>query len=377
MVQNSRKMVNCTTPGCKLRNGHGYSHSFEAALSQSARKRNSPAAWRAACPGVAHCEAALPADRAVQNRKRSSSPDLASPGARKPKRIQTPPAVAVAPALPSDRAVQNRKRSPSPDLASPGARKPKRIQTPPAVAVASAPAATPTKRSLLVGAHAAAAKSAYELEREETIRRNNVLLAHLFGAEIGRPAPSEEEQAAAALLRAERAAERAESLAQAFAQSRLSPRFAELPAGVVQVGNPLERQRPEPPRAPNLVRRAKAASIPSCGLDAEQRASLAGAAGWLEGMEEWLRPTHSADNTRTVMRAVRELASGQGIATGWHNANRIFYPSVPVDMATDFVALRAEANTFLPPERDPGHGWKFNHPIGKCMEFQSWLAQQR
>lgn len=361
-------MVNCTTPGCELRDGHGYSHSFEATLSQSSRKRNPSAAWRAAWPGVAHCEAALPADRAVQNRKRTATrgSPTSSVTTRTASAIQSP-----------HRTSLKRSASPSPDLASPGARKPKRIQTPPAVAVASAPAATPTKRSSLVGAHAAAAKSAYELEREETIRRNNVVLAHLFGAEIGRPAPSEEEQAAAALLRAERAAERAESLAQAFAQRRLSPRFAELPAGVVQVGDPLERQRPEPPRAPNAVRRAKAASIPSCGLDAEQRASLAGAAGWLEGMEEWLRPTHSADNTHTVMRAVRQLASGQGIATGWHNANRIFYPSAPVDMATDFVALRAEANTFLPPERDPGHGWKLNHPIGKCMKFQSWLAQQR
>lgn len=46
-------------------------------------------------------------------------------------------------------------------------------------------------------------------------------------------------------------------------------------------------------------------------------------------------------------------------------------------MATDFASLRTEANEWLHPSDDPGHGWRLDHPIGKCLLFQRHLYDQR
>ena len=43
----------------------------------------------------------------------------------------------------------------------------------------------------------------------------------------------------------------------------------------------------------------------------------------------------------------------------------------------DLVALKADANRFLKPEDDSGHGWRLNHPIGKLIIFQAHLASRK
>merc|ERR1712070_1020878 len=80
-------------------------------------------------------------------------------------------------------------------------------------------------------------------------------------------------------------------------------------------------------------------------------------------------------NVRSVMKQVTKLASGAGVK---HTIrDDYFCEGRPIDMTTDFMALKQEANEFLRPEDDPGHGWLLNHPIGKCIIFQRHLFEQR
>lgn len=229
-------------------------------------------------------------------------------------------------------------------------------------------------------------KSEYEMERDRTIRANNEALNSIFGLSWAhRKEPSAEEAAAAALEREAKKAERLEKkLALAQSHRRLSSRLASRPVKTLSAGAEAASRRvefeerwdrPEPPRASSGRGSSRKAVKDIVELTPAQRASLGVAENWLEDMEAWLRPTHSDDNLRTVMRVVRLLAAGAGVATGPSNGNRVFLPSAPVDMTTDLVALRAEANAFLPPENDPGHGWRLNHPIGKLLLFQTTLLR--
>jgi hypothetical protein len=231
-------------------------------------------------------------------------------------------------------------------------------------------------------------KSEYELERDKTVMANNEALNNIFGTRFAREKELlAAEQAAAALERAAKRAERMEKrLAQAQSQRRQSARLAhpaEMHSTETQAASrrvELEERwdRPEPLRSCTGHRgHTRKAVKDAIELTPAQRAALGGAENWLEDMEAWLRPTHSEDNLRTVMRVVRLLAAGAGVNTGPSNGNRLFIPSAPVDMATDLVALRAEANAFLPPENDPGHGWRLNHPIGKLLLFQRSLLMEQ
>mmetsp|Transcript_742 Transcript_742/g.2451 ORF Transcript_742/g.2451 Transcript_742/m.2451 type:complete len:94 (-) Transcript_742:1798-2079(-) len=92
-------------------------------------------------------------------------------------------------------------------------------------------------------------------------------------------------------------------------------------------------------------------------------------------MEEWLSPKVSDANLRNVMKVVGNLASGAGVVHPLTGAR--FREGEPVSPSTDFVALRAEANSFLRPEDDAGHGWRLDHPIGKCILFQHHLHASR
>jgi hypothetical protein len=232
-------------------------------------------------------------------------------------------------------------------------------------------------------------KSEYEIERDRNILANNEALDIILGSSWSRRKElSAEEAAAAELQREARKAERLEKLTLAQSCRRLSSRLASRPAKThsAEAGAASRRvefeerwDRPEPPRTSvSRGRRfSRNAVKDAVELTPAERASLGAAQNWVEEIEAWLRPTHSDDNMRTVMRVVRRLAAGVGVDTGPSNGNRVFLPSAPVDMATDLVALRAEANAFLPPENDPGHGWRLNHPIGKMLLFQRSLLQER
>lgn len=124
-------------------------------------------------------------------------------------------------------------------------------------------------------------------------------------------------------------------------------------------------------RRPSKVKRAAKAAA---ALSAEEREVLAGAEGWLEEMAAFFTNKLSPDNLRNVMKVVSALASGSGVAHP-KKANT-FKKSSPVTLAMDLVALKDEANRFLRPEDDSGHGWRLNHPIGKLIIFQAHLHAQ-
>jgi hypothetical protein len=74
------------------------------------------------------------------------------------------------------------------------------------------------------------------------------------------------------------------------------------------------------------------------------------------------------------MKQARALASGAGVP---HTVRADYFrKGAPVDMATDLAVLRADANEWLRPEDDPGHGWRLDHPIGKMQIFQRVLLER-
>ena len=82
----------------------------------------------------------------------------------------------------------------------------------------------------------------------------------------------------------------------------------------------------------------------------------------------------AAANLRNVMKQATALATGQGVPHTRYD--RWFRKGRPVTLDEDLVKLRAEANVFLLPEDDPGHGWRLDHPIGKMCLFQAFLAEK-
>ena len=77
----------------------------------------------------------------------------------------------------------------------------------------------------------------------------------------------------------------------------------------------------------------------------------------------------SDSNLRNVMKVTTALASGAGSKCHTKH-DGVFCEGRPIDMSTDFHALRIEANEWLHPDDDPGHGWRLDHPIGKLCIFQ-------
>ena len=89
-------------------------------------------------------------------------------------------------------------------------------------------------------------------------------------------------------------------------------------------------------------------------LTEAQRATLENASGWLSEMSDFWLSRNSEANVRSVMKQVAKLASGAGVK---HTIrDDYFCEGRPIDMTTDFMALKQEANEFLRPEDDPGHG---------------------
>mmetsp|Transcript_11539 Transcript_11539/g.19397 ORF Transcript_11539/g.19397 Transcript_11539/m.19397 type:complete len:483 (+) Transcript_11539:13-1461(+) len=228
-----------------------------------------------------------------------------------------------------------------------------------------------------------ASKSAYEIQRENTIRCNQEMLRSLglLGPTMVQEATarSPEEEAAAVAARKAKALERAAQLVDAQANKRLSSRLAAKPRpALAESAIAMQRaeatlawERPEVPQRSHRLscshgRKGRKSSVKE--LTPEQRATLVEAEGWLSQMEVWFSNQLSEPNLRNVMKVVGHLASGRGVVHPLSGA--LFREGEPIDMQTDFVALRKEANEFLRPEDDAGHGWRLDHPIGKLILFQ-------
>ena len=215
--------------------------------------------------------------------------------------------------------------------------------------------------------------SEYERERLRTIATNSARLAEIMGDDAlvcrtQRRTLSAEElerrSAAGAALHAARLANRRPTSRRLvlLAASTAERASASPVASIYESSAALEALERDAPKkkARKMQRREEAGA----GLSAAQRETLSHASGWLEAMRNYFAARLSDANLRNVMKVTTALASGAGTACHTKHGGA-FCKGRPIDMSTDFLALRVEANEWLHPDDDPGHGWRLDHPIGK------------
>ena len=103
---------------------------------------------------------------------------------------------------------------------------------------------------------------------------------------------------------------------------------------------------------------------------------------WMKGLEHFL--THiphgprnkvsSPDNTKTVMRRVKQLASGKGIEYKHWKKNLRFNQGIFINIdTTNFDKLHGEAKLWEKKYgKDKGNGWLLQHPIKKLQLYQEY-----
>lgn len=229
--------------------------------------------------------------------------------------------------------------------------------------------------------------SAYELTRIATIESNEKRLKEILGDAAERCRKERRTLTAEELEQRQLAKQRRrqELEANQRSSSRLvekQARDAELALTAPAVPSIYESKRAldaieaELPKRKRAQRKQRAREESGVALTEEQRQTLASAEGWLSAMREYFRPKLSEPNLRNVMKVAERLASGAGSRCHTKH-DGVFCEGRPITMATDFEALRREANEWLHPDDDPGHGWRLDHPIGKCILFQRHLYEQR
>ena len=232
--------------------------------------------------------------------------------------------------------------------------------------------------------------SAYELKRLETMRRNALALEALGVADASsalREATTPDKREVDPAVLAARAQARAERIREAHANRRSSSRLVDRDdATRAPVRFADEYAALEDAEVRILSRVTKRGGKGGGGrrresveLSAEERASLAAAmteaSGWLGHMRRYFTDKLSEANLRNVMKQATALATGQGVPHTFRSD--FFRKGEPVGIDEDLVALRDDANCFLLPEDDPGHGWRLNHPISKMIIFQHHLHNVR
>jgi hypothetical protein len=233
---------------------------------------------------------------------------------------------------------------------------------------------------------------AYELKRLENMAANQKVLEALGIADAS-SGLRESATAAAAAKRAPRtpeelaarAAARHAALLAAQANRRTSSRLVSGGAGTPPARYAEEYaalDEAEYVRVPKRLRKAAGgrqgrgrgsrADSEQSALSEEERTALAEAhaeaKGWLAHMQRYFSNKLSEANLRNVMKQATALATGAGVPHTFKPT--YFRKGQPVTLDEDLVALRAEANVFLRPDEDPGHGWRLDHPIGKMCIFQ-------
>ena len=229
--------------------------------------------------------------------------------------------------------------------------------------------------------------SAYEKVRLQTIAENRAVLAEL-GLEDFKVSPAARKRPLSEAELAARTEAKRKRLANAEKNRRSSSRLKGQATAGRKSSRELralcdEQDRLEAEADAIMRRRCRAHNKARTGgprsappLTEAERAALESASGeWIDGMRRYFAAKLSDPNLRSVMRVVEKLASGQGVdAGGLRTQTPTFCKGQPVSMATDIAALRAEANVWLRPEDDPGHGWRLDHPIGKLALYQAHLA---
>ena len=79
----------------------------------------------------------------------------------------------------------------------------------------------------------------------------------------------------------------------------------------------------------------------------------------------------SSSNRNSVMRVLRKLITGQGVAHT--NKSDVFLAGHRVTPRDDLDAILAQAKEWLPPSLDGGNGYALRHPIQKLIYYKNHL----
>jgi hypothetical protein len=121
-------------------------------------------------------------------------------------------------------------------------------------------------------------------------------------------------------------------------------------------------------------------------LTNDQRATLASCQDWLEDFEHFLlhvpHEKHgkvcSEANTKTVMRQVVKMVSGQGVSYQHWPEGVVFLEGQPIQLSNDFFTLHQQAQEFEDLHgEDRGHGWLTRHPLDKLRCYQAYKIEQQ
>ena len=99
----------------------------------------------------------------------------------------------------------------------------------------------------------------------------------------------------------------------------------------------------------------------------------------LTTFDSYLRVHVSHSNRRSIMRVMRKLVSGEGIAHRSRPGER-FLAGHPLCLSDDLEEVRAAAAEWLPYRKndpnclDKGHGWALNHPLVWLIKYRNALV---
>jgi hypothetical protein len=99
----------------------------------------------------------------------------------------------------------------------------------------------------------------------------------------------------------------------------------------------------------------------------------------LDAFHEWCTSSASLSeaNTKSVVRVVKKLVSGEGVAHSG-KPGETFYEGVKVSLEHELEKMQKEAAEWLPYKGndavDKGHGYALNHPIQKMIDYKNYLS---
>ena len=83
----------------------------------------------------------------------------------------------------------------------------------------------------------------------------------------------------------------------------------------------------------------------------------------------------SKANVRAIMRVLRKLISGRGVAH--KNKSDVFLKGHAVTPQDDLEAILAWAKEWLPKSLDGSHGYALKHPIQKLIDYKNRSAPKK
>ena len=228
--------------------------------------------------------------------------------------------------------------------------------------------------------------SVYDKQRQERIRENNAMLAHLGITEAAKQLNSWVAKPASLCH-----FKRKRNMSVGTSEPRRSGRqrnavvigldFAQLDRQLVEATGQLaagKKKRKTTFQASRIVRPE---------LSEEQLQKMGDLdLNWLQGLEDflndeilhtyWFGRAASETNIMRVMAQVRKLASGHGVPHP--SSSAVFMQGRPLTLSSNIRALVEEAWEWLYTfGEDKGHGWLLNHPLKKALAYQQHMVDKQ